>query len=62
MKNKERKQNITLWKSGRADNHELPHADRSRIKGSRVRCGSQICQGDAPMALEEHTQDHRHRI
>ena len=32
------------------------------LRGSRVRCGSQIGQGAAPMALEEHSQDHRHRI
>ena len=32
------------------------------LGGSRVRCGSQISQGVAPMALEEHSQDHRHRI
>ena len=32
------------------------------LGGSRVRCGSQTGQGVAPMALEEHSQDHRHRI
>ena len=32
------------------------------LGGSRVRCGSQTGQVVAPMALEEHSQDHRHRM
>ena len=32
------------------------------LGGSRVRCGNQIGQGVAPMALKKHAQDHRRRI